>query len=135
MQKNNYPNWLVSVEQAKKLKEIGFDIECAFFYDDILKEISFDEEDVSLINWNKKSFTKCVSLPTWEQVFEWFREKGLFHSIHISEDLLHRVKFFEAEIHDKNADIICIISKLTYEEARKALINKLIELYETNINI
>ena len=130
METNNYPNWLVSVEQAKKLKEIGFDIECAFFYDDILKEISFDEEDVSLINWNKKSFTKCVSLPTWEQVFEWFREKGIFHSICITDDLPHNVKFFEAEIRNNNADIICILSRLTYEEARKALIDKLIEIYE-----
>ena len=30
METNNYPNWLVSVEQAKKLKEIGFDLPCAF---------------------------------------------------------------------------------------------------------
>lgn len=82
-----------------------------------------------------KTFVLRTAIPTWEQVFEWFRKKDMFHSIHISEDLLHRVKFFEAEIRDKNADIICIISKLTYEEAREASINKLIEIYETNINI
>lgn len=124
-----YPNWLVPIEQSKKLKRIGFDIECAFFYDEILKEISFDEEDVGLINWNNKDFTKCVSLPTFEQVFEWFREKGLFHSICITDDLPHNVKFFEAEIRNNNADIICILNRLTYEEAREALINKLIETF------
>ena len=43
------------------------------------------------------------------------------------------VKFFEAEIRDKNADIICIISRLTYEEVREALLNKLIEIYEDNL--
>ena len=129
METNNYPNWLVSIEQSKKLKRIGFDVECLFFYDDILKEISFDEEDVGLINWNRKDFTKCISLPTWEQVFEWFRERGMFHSIHISDDLLQNVKFFEAEIRDKNADIICILSRLTYEEVREALLNSLIEIY------
>ena len=50
METNNYPNWLVPIEQSKKLKRIGFDVECAFFYDDILKEISFDEEDVGQSN-------------------------------------------------------------------------------------
>ena len=30
METNNYPNWLVNVGQAKRLKEIGFDIPCAF---------------------------------------------------------------------------------------------------------
>lgn len=30
METNNYPSWLVSVEIAKKLREIGFDLPCAF---------------------------------------------------------------------------------------------------------
>ena len=133
MKNKNYPNWLVPLEIAKELKEIGFDLECAFFYDDIFKEIAFDEEDVSLINWNNKTFKKCISLPTWEQVFEWFREKGMFHSICFVNDLLKDVKYFEAEIRDNNGDIICIISRVTYEEAREALINKLMKFYENSI--
>ena len=133
MKKNEYPDWLIPLKLAKELKEIGFRNNSCFYY-------SFEDSALFVFskpeNYNKKDNKgKYVTIPTWEQVFEWFREKGLFHSIHISEDLLHRVKFFEAEIRDKNADIICIISKLTYEEARKALINKLIEIYETNINI
>ena len=148
---------MVPIEIAKKLKKIGFNEPC------LLENVETHSEDYSFINFEEemcsdvsvmledvifvrnqflednigiyKDLILKTAIPTWEQVFEWFREKGLFHSIHISEDLLHRVKFFEAEIRDKNADIICIISKLTYEEARKALINKLIEIYETNINI
>ena len=135
MKNNNYPNWLVPLEIAKKLKELGFDIECAFFYDDILKEISFDEEDVSLINWNKKSFTKCVSLPTWEQVFEWFREKGfdsyigleshpypdegIYYYFEISKPNLYRINqlAFQGDFDD-------------YNEAREALVKALIQTYK-----
>lgn len=150
MQNNNYPNWLVPFDIAKELKEIGFDEPTLFHYYendfDVTVETNsyYDEGEAQgylhfyISAFKEENFNrdnKCISIPTWEQVFEWFRKKDMFHSIHISEDLLHRVKFFEAEIRDKNADIICIISKLTYEEARRALINKLIELYETNINI
>lgn len=143
MQNNNYPNWLVPLEIAKKIKEIGFDEPCAFYTRIPLKEktsidkIPYVSNDCySKLKGVKNSehinddITYGLSIPTWEQAFEWFRKKDMFHSIHISEDLLHKVKFFEAEIRDKNADIICIISKLTYEKARKALINKLIEVYK-----
>lgn len=138
METNNYPSWLVSVEQAKKLKEIGFDLPCAFVLTN-KDRIGFTTkgnnqyhllEELDL-NSNSKSSLVCV--PAFEQVFEWFREKGIFHSICITDDLPHDVKFFEAEIRNNNADIICILSRLTYEEAREALINKLIEIYEDSI--
>lgn len=146
METNNYPSWLVPLDIAKKLKKIEFDTPCTFLWDSSedsnnLRCYLDEQEGVYLpnsFNYNSSDtsgYYVYISIPTWEQAFEWFRKKDMFHSIHISEDLLHRVKFFEAEIRDKNANIICIISKLTYEEAREALINKLIELYETNINI
>ena len=31
MNTQNYPSWLVSVAQAKRLKKIGFDMPCQFF--------------------------------------------------------------------------------------------------------
>ena len=130
MKTSNYPSWLVSVEQAKKLKELGFDIECALFYDDILKEISFDEEYVSLINWNQKNFTKCISLPAWEKVLEWFRRKNL-------------IGWVECQCNPEMEYYIRIVSKgvnlylkgrrehyNSYEEARNVLLNELILLYK-----
>lgn len=128
MKTKEYPDWLVSLKLSKELRDIGFKSKSCFYY-------SFKESSLFVFskpeNYNKKDNEgKYVTVPTFEQAFSWFRKKGLFHSIHISEDLLHRVKFFEAEIRNKNADIICIISKLTYEKARKALINKLIEVYK-----
>ena len=144
MKNNNYPTWLVPIEIAKELKEIGFEEECHFFwnfYEDVNKmccyaDISEEDDDFLLpntYNYNNKNSTGYyvyLSLPTWEQVFEWFREKGLFHSICIVEDLIEEVKEFETEIRDNNADIICIIHRDTYEEAREALVKALIQTYK-----
>mgnify|MGYP000880428448 CR=1 FL=1 len=141
METNNYPNWLVSIEQAKKLKEIGFDKPTQNNTSDyVLESKRYKDENKLYSNeyvlkglYNANETKEGISIPTWEQVFEWFREKGLYHSICFTDDLPHEVKFFEAEIRDKNADIICIISRLTYEEVREALLNKLIEIYEDNL--
>lgn len=144
MKNNNYPTWLVPIEIAKELKEIGFEEECHFFwnfYEDVNKmccyaDISEEDDDFLLpntYNYNNKNSTGYyvyLSLPTWEQVFEWFRENGLFHSICIVEDLIEEVKEFETEIRDNNGDIICIIHRDTYEEAREALVKALIQTYK-----
>ncbi|MEB3075032.1 hypothetical protein [Capnocytophaga gingivalis] len=140
MKNNNYPSWLVPLDIAIELKEIGFNKKTMFYFFSadttfkfsISEEIPLDYilpiEDVELDNYNRKGF--YASIPTWEQVFEWFREKGLFHSICIVEDLIEEVKEFETEIRDNNADIICIIHRDTYEEAREALVKALIRTYK-----
>lgn len=55
MKTNNYPSWLVSVEQAKKLKEIGFDLPCAFVLTNKVRNISGDvlERMIKLIKDEK----------------------------------------------------------------------------------
>lgn len=131
MKNNNYPTWLVPLEIAKELKEIGFDTPCSFYYDEKLLKISpWHDEEFAVTNWNDKLFRYCVSIPTWEQVFEWFRERGLFHSICFVDDLLRDVKYFESEIRDDNGDIICILSRVTYEEVREVLVKALIQTYK-----
>ena len=140
MKTNNYLSWLVPIEIAKKLKKIGFNEECCFVFvykDENVCLMTKNKaqyhyiDDINKDNYNRK--VDIYSIPTWEQVFEWFREKGMFHSICIVEDLLEGVKYFETEIRDNNGDIICILHRATYEEAREALVNKLIELYGNNI--
>ena len=145
MKNNNYPTWLVPFDIAEELKAIGFDEPCTFaidytqyiepflvqhrnegynavFYGEVRK-LKYETLDKDLLD-------KIAIIPTWEQVFKWFRENGMFHSICIVDDLLEGVKYFEAEIRDKNADIICVLSRVTYEEAREALVKALIRTYK-----
>lgn len=145
MKNNNYPTWLVSLEIAKELKEIGFNEPTLFYYCESDFDISVETNDYynegeaqgylsfyisALKEEDFNIYKKCISIPTCEQVFEWFREKGMFHSICIVNDLLEDVKYFEAEIRDNNGDIICILSRVTYEEAREALVKSLIQTYK-----
>lgn len=133
MKNNSYPSWLVSLEIARELKEIGFKEKCLCYWHEYFHRIecSTDDEDrlcPEYYDYNTDEST--TSLTTWEQIFEWFREKGMFHSICIVDDLLEGVKYFEAEIRDNNGDIICILSRETYEEAREALVKALIQTYK-----
>lgn len=71
-----YPEWYVPVGIAKKLKSIGFDSKTTSYY-------SFDRECPGYFtsrnpeNHNTPRYEAglYVSLPTWEQVFDWFRKK------------------------------------------------------------
>ena len=44
MRKSEYPDWLVPLELAKRLKEIGFDEECVFTNSYLTGNISFEIE-------------------------------------------------------------------------------------------
>lgn len=140
MKNNEYPNWLVPFDIAFMLERIGFDEKCLFVYrksDEIKFKMDLDKvfEDTSEYYFEdlepyEEAPLLCILCPTWEQVFEWFREKGMFHSICIVEDLIEGVKYFETEIRDNNGDIICILHRATYEEAREALVKALIRTYK-----
>ena len=145
MKNNNYPTWLVPLDIAKELKDIGFNEPTLFHhyendFDVTIETNSYYDEGEAqgylhfyISAFKEENFNRdkeCISLPTWEQVFEWFMSKGLFHSICIVEDLIEEVKEFETEIRDNNADIICIIHRDTYEEAREALVKALIRTYK-----
>jgi hypothetical protein len=149
MNTQNYPTWLVPIEIAKELKEIGFEEECHFFwnfYEDVNKmccyaDISEEDDDFLLpntYNYNNKNSTGYyvyLSLPTWEQVFEWFREKGfdsyiglenlpypnegIYYYFEISKPNLYRINQldWQGEFDD-------------YNEAREALVKALIQTYK-----
>ena len=148
MKIKNYPSWLVPIDIAKKLKEIGFNTNTIFLYnkeeepkvmfglntfEEVNGQSNLEIEQLCFYQEADMESYECI-LPTWEQVLEWFRRKGLFHSICFTEDLIEKVKGFEIEIRDNNADIICILHQETYEEAREAAINKLIEIYKQDEN-
>lgn len=132
METNNYPSWLVSVEIAKKLKEIGFDLPCAFVLTN-KDRLGFTTEgdgnyhtfyDLDL-NSNTKGSLVCV--PTFDQVFMWFREKGLIGTV-----VYFKENRYSFEVRDLNGHLVSSIWKTIegYEESREKLINSLIEVYE-----
>ena len=84
--KINNCSWLIPIEQAVKLKSIGYDKPCLFYSEgdetnfELNKSISEDYCNVSLTDVNLKNYNESawlISLPDWHSVFDWFREKGL----------------------------------------------------------
>ena len=134
METNNYPSWLVSVEIAKKLKEIGFDLPCTFVLTNMnhigftTKEDSnyhlFDDLD---LHSNSEDSLLCV--PTFEQVLDWFRDRGFRISLENHDDstkfMFYNMKINEGR-HFKG-------EFSSYEKTREELITKLIEVYENSI--
>ena len=123
----------VPYEIAQKLKEIGFDKDCIFYYSQKEKihcltpnrteqNRVIDIEEIDNHNANESEDPFC-SAPTYEQVFKWFREKG-YHII--IDKVNERFAFF---IRQKNR-IDAETNAYTYEEAREQSILKTIEIYK-----
>lgn len=133
----------VPLEIAKKLKDIGFDEPCVGFYADrnedgdlfdgwkIFMEIdtlSYGEsinltDDFQLFDYNDVGW---ISVPTWEQVFAWFRNKGYYGNIHKIEGLNH----YLTTIADNKTRIYesdCVYEK--YKDAQEQLVLEMIEIY------
>ena len=92
----DYEEFLVPVEIAKELKEIGFDKPCLFDYrnDNIYLEgsasvgFSLDPDNTDFVaaieqlcEFSNRDISDWVKIPTYEQVFAWFRKKGLYGNI------------------------------------------------------
>lgn len=159
MKTNNYPSWLVPIEIAKKLKKIGFNEECCFVFvykDENVCLMTKNKaqyhyiDDINKDNYNRK--VDIYSIPTWGQVFELFRKKGFNSAIRSGYSEFYKnnegsekpTLFYEYSIGNfAIGDVIFIVTHNnlylsrvyfeTYEEAREALVNKLIELYGNNI--
>lgn len=131
MKNNNYPTWLVPLEIAKELKDIGFDIPCVFVLTNKDK-IGFTTKGNNQyhlfeeLDLNSNSEGSLVCIPTYEQLFEWFREKGFRISLENHEDstkfMFYNMKINEGK-HFKG-------EFSNYEEAREALVKALIQTYK-----
>lgn len=132
MKSDKYPSWLVTKDIAKKLKEIGYNEECYFELNEenkVVIEIDIMEDssiiDVTDLIPYKNDYHCTPSVPTWTEVLEWFRKRNLVGLV------THRYRSkndngFSFEILDIETEIFVYE---TYEEAREALIEKLIEIY------
>lgn len=156
-----YPSYLVPLNIAKELKNIGFKDKVHFYY-------NLDKEYKGLYmireaeNFNKNN---NISIPVWEQVFEWFRKKGLHSHIEVfytnikydkkSPKIFNECKteILEKPItlynyftgHKANGTFMFGISNNTitlhtknyksYEECRETMVNSLIKLYKNESSI
>ena len=114
MKNSNYPNWLVSLEIAKELKEIGFKEKCLCYWHEYFHRIECS-----------------TSLPTWEQIFEWFRERGYHGIIAVGDESgeVNEYSYCIDYLNELSSDFEQD-SHLTYEEAREALVKALIQTYK-----
>ena len=133
MNTQNYPSWLVPLEIAKELKEIGFHelVQNSYYSNKGTERIlssTLRLEKKSLADANILNF--LVSLPTWEQVFEWLREKGYIGTINFV--YIDKNNFYYKLRINGKCNFIDEEKFTNYEDAREKLINKLIETYKTN---
>jgi len=123
----------VSVAQAKRLKKIGFDMPCQFFLPIKMYE-DFDTNELEF-DFQKENHNKSVdywSIPSNEQVIEWFKEKELIGVIDYFFDMIREKPLYKYEIKNIIGQVIFINKEVieTYKEAIRLLINQLIGIYE-----
>lgn len=138
---------IVPIKLASELREIGFDEFCMFYYEHNKPAPRFGLESrdiknkshfrIMRINAHKilqlKSNKIDIAAPSYEQIFSWFRKKGLFHSIILVKDFIENDIFFSCEIRNANTDIVTMFTGGAYEEAREELLKRLIKIYKENI--
>ena len=136
MKNNEYPTWLVPLDIAQELKGIGFDEPCNHYVrisnDDIKLKINHSSIGWVILKRNSEylndDIASFVTIPIWEQVFSWFRERGLHCSIRY---LICPVTYSFHIIDNCNWDKGCG-NRDTYEEAREACVEELIKIFKEN---
>ena len=124
MNKLNYPNWLVPLDIAQELKAIGFDEPCNHYVrisnDDIKLKINHSSIGWVILKRNSEylndDIASFVTIPTWTDIFAWFRARGLYSYI---RPYIAPENFYIYSIYDNNNFDKCCGRRDTYEEAKK----------------
>lgn len=138
MKIEQYPTWLVPLDIAKKLKKIGFDKACVYYtneqliastnpytYDSLKTHIYKRNEALITDIGNHNIFKNRISVPVWDDVFEWFREKKLFSTIDfLCNSYIYNIKHTETPFFTSGN------YTETYDEVRETLLLKLIAIYK-----
>ncbi|WP_304288782.1 hypothetical protein [Capnocytophaga leadbetteri] len=136
MENNEHPTWLVPIDIAEELKEIGFNEPCNHYVrisnDDIKLKINHSSIGLVILKRNSEylndDIASFVTIPTWTDVFAWFRARGLHHTIRYL--LAHKLYFYAINetyyLKNKGSGIYD-----TYEEAQKECVKALIKTYKT----
>ena len=150
MKNKEYPFWLVSVEVAKELKQIGFEEPTMFYLIDRSGQIllnpdnggvdlcgvySLELKEICLSDYNDESFNVrgTTSIPTFEQVINWFRKRRIVGSVIFKPS----TELFKGEVYFWYETIkvwrkIITFSREKYITARNELIMMMIECYKQN---
>jgi len=127
---------LVSFEQAKRLKEAGFDWECQYYY------VKGDEEDVRLTyhqNFNGiVDSSEPKSAPTVALALKWFRDvknihSGISYDFEITNGLYidkWGYRYSYTKWVNKQNGISNSVFSGTYESSESALLDVLLNLIE-----
>lgn len=139
---------LVTIEIAEKMKNIGFKEMCfLYFYKENPDIFHFEldkmennykgtHKNMEFVNYNDS--LQKVSIFDYETALKWFKEKGLIGTIEYDDFGLHDETHYDYGymIRNISGDVLFYSANYKnfekYEEAREALVNKLIELYENN---
>ena len=136
----------IPYEQSLALKELGFDVPCVSYH----KIIQFGKNEPELMggytqintpkNFNDDNYkhlgdnynihiksSNYVSIPTYHQIFRWFREK---HNFDIEIGISFGSVNYSSKVVDRQNYKFPYIpgSFVTYREAEDACLNKLIEI-------
>ncbi|ATA81080.1 hypothetical protein CGC53_01280 [Capnocytophaga leadbetteri] len=139
MNTQNYPTWLVPLDIAIELKEIGYKEDCYFeFSKDNGLTLETLERESSIIGIDDLLFgtNECwqnISVPTWTDVFAWFRSKGYHSTLHTYSVMLGNAEEFRF-YYEINSEFDYIVDTeeyyKTYEEAQKECLKALIQTYK-----
>jgi len=127
---------ITSYEQAKKIKEAGFDWETMYAYNGIMKDkkpFLFKEDYFK--DWNYEEYS--YSAPTVALALKWFRDKKnsvayVSHANYHAPGKGNIEKWYNSKSVKKYEHRCSEIELFdTYEEAESALLDKLLELIKT----
>lgn len=130
MNAKNYPTWLVSPDIAKKLKEIGFNEPCPFSMDNYWSFVDCSKDGNGFFDLEGKNYNiykDVYSIPAWEQALAWFRAKDYYGNLEATSKGTSAY-IFHPEL--ENGEFWDFAYKESYEEAREALLLKLIAIYK-----
>ena len=136
MNTQKYPTWLVPIDIAKELKKIGFNEPCLFSYSEgfgitamvyssLEGKIEFSIKDFVL--GGNSPGSPFTYIPTYEQVFEWFRVRGLFSYIRPN---MGAMDWYSYRIYNRFDIEKGKGMSFDYENARLFFIEKLIEIFK-----
>ena len=129
----------IPYQQALQLKELGFDEPCWAWWhiEDCDTRFCYSEQRSPIINSRE---TEIVGLPTYSQVFRWFREKDYYSEIRVGCTQIDGGIGYEWWVWKPNGIEEWSIqmpgeewSYETYEEAEQACLDKLIEIIDAEI--